>query len=403
MKLRKNPRRSWYTNLDSVTVDGDDRAVFHLKRRQPSFLALLASGYSPVYPCHVPPAKMRTHPIGTGPFKFVSYRPNESITLARNEHYWKPGRPYLDGIVWTIIKSPGTRVLAFEAKKFDMTFNADITIPTLKEIRKRAPEAICKLVTTNVSTNVIVNQTKPPFNNPDIRRAMLLAIDRKAFIDILGDGKLVEGGAMMPPPEGVWGMPRSMLDTIPGYGPDVEKNRAEARRIMEKLGYGPDHRLPVTVSTRNIAVFRDPAVIFIDQLRDVYMDATLKTVETGRWGATIAANDYMVGMNLTGSGVDDPDAQFYENYACGSSRNYTHYCNPAIEKLIDRQSMMTDRDARRKLVWEIDKKLQEDAARPIIFHNKWATCYYPWVRGLVIHVNSLYNGWRMEDVWLNHE
>ena len=60
-------------------------------------------GISPIYPCHVPPREMRSHPIGTGPFKFVEFKPNEYIKVTRNPDYWKPGRPYLDGIEYTII------------------------------------------------------------------------------------------------------------------------------------------------------------------------------------------------------------------------------------------------------------------------------------------------------------
>jgi len=86
-KLRVNPRRSWYRNLEEVTIDSDSEVTFHLKRPQPFFLALLASAVSPVYPCHVSPAEMRQHPIGTGPFKFVEYKPNESIRLSRNTDY----------------------------------------------------------------------------------------------------------------------------------------------------------------------------------------------------------------------------------------------------------------------------------------------------------------------------
>ena len=71
-KLRVNPRKSWYRNLEAVTTNGDYEVTFRLKQPQPAFLALLASGYSPIYPCHVPPRDMRQHPIGTGPFKFVS-------------------------------------------------------------------------------------------------------------------------------------------------------------------------------------------------------------------------------------------------------------------------------------------------------------------------------------------
>ena len=104
---------------------------------------------------------------------------------------------------------------------------------------------------------------------------MALALDRKSFIDILAEGHGDIGGAMQPPPQGVWGMPDEMLKTLPGYGPDIAKNRDEARKIMEKAGYGPDKRLAVKVSVRNTPPFRDPAVILIDQLREVYIDGEL--------------------------------------------------------------------------------------------------------------------------------
>jgi peptide/nickel transport system substrate-binding protein len=96
-KLRLDPRKSWYGNLADVTTNSDDEVIFHLNRPQPAFVALLAAGFSVVYPCHVAPAEMRRHPIGTGPFKFVEFKPNEHITLTRNPDYWKQGRPYLDG------------------------------------------------------------------------------------------------------------------------------------------------------------------------------------------------------------------------------------------------------------------------------------------------------------------
>src|ERR1700736_1647969 len=115
----------------------------------------------------------------------------------------------------------------------------------------------------------MMNREAPPFNNPDLRRAIALSLDRKAFVDTLTLGKGDLGGVMQPPPEGIWGMPPDMLKTLPGYDPDVPKNRAEARKIMEKLGYGPDKRLAVTVSRRNIPPYRDPAIILIDQLKEI--------------------------------------------------------------------------------------------------------------------------------------
>ena len=70
-RLRINPRGSWYGNIEEVVASGDYEATFVLKRPQPALIALLASGFAPIYPCHVPPRDMRSHPIGTGPFKFV--------------------------------------------------------------------------------------------------------------------------------------------------------------------------------------------------------------------------------------------------------------------------------------------------------------------------------------------
>ncbi len=400
-KFRKNPRKDWYQNVTEVTVDNDYQATFHLKRVQPALLALLASGYSPVYPCHVSPAQMRAHPIGTGPFKFVEMSQNESIKLTKNKDYWKKGLPYLDGIEFPIIPSRSTALLAFISGKVDMTFPTEVTVPLLKDVKAQSPDAVCDLEPTNVSTNLIVNRDVAPFNHADIRQAMALAIDRKAFIDILAEGQASIGASMLPPPAGVWGMPNEMLETLPGYGPDVKKNREEARKIMQKLGYGPDKRLSLKVSTRNIPTYRDPAVILIDQLKDIYIDAELEPVDTGIWHAKVARGDYSIGLNLTGAGVDDPDQNFYENYGCGSQRNYTKYCNKDLQALFDKQSMEVDQEKRKKLVWEIDKKLQEDVARPIIFYPKQATCWHPYVKNMTIMSNSSYNGYRYEDVWLD--
>jgi peptide/nickel transport system substrate-binding protein len=399
-KPRLNPRKEWYRNLVEVTTNGDYEVTFHLSRPQPAFLALLASGRSVVYPCHAAPSEMRQHPIGTGPFKFVEFKPNERVTLTRNPDYWKPGRPYLDGIEFVIIKDVSTANLAFVADKVDWLA---MTIPLLREMKSQAPKAICEVTPGGISRNLIINRDAPPFDNPEMRRAMSLSIDRKAFIDISSEGQGDIGGVMQPLPEGVWGMPPEVLKALPGYDLDVPKNRAEARQIMQKLGYGPDKRLALKVSTRNIPPFRDPAVLLIDQLKEVFIDGELEIVETALWYPRMYRKDFKIGLNLTGGGVDDPDQQLYENYGCGSPRNYTGYCNPELEKLFDRQSAESNIDQRKRLIWEIERKLAEDGARPIIFYNRFAYCWQPRVKGWTMMVNSIVNNFRLEDVWLDQQ
>jgi len=397
-KLRLNPRKAWYRNLAEVTTNGDYEVTFHFQRPQAAFVALLASAYSAVYPCHVPPGEMRQHPIGTGPFKLAEFKPNERITMTRNPDYWKKGRPYLDGIEFTIIRDVSTAALAFVAGKVDWIAT---TIPVLRDVESQKPNAICEVTPGGISRNLIVNRDAPPFDNADMRRAMALSLDRKAFIDIISEGQGDIGGVMQPLPEGLWGMPPDVMKTLPGYDPDVQKNRAEARDIMHKLGYGPDKRLALKISTRNIPPFRDPAVILIDQLKEVFIDGELDIVETALWYPKMYRKDYKIGLNLTGGGVDDPDQQFYENYACGAPRNYTGYCNPELEKLFAQQSVETDEAKRKKLVWEIERKLAEDGARPIIFYNRFAYCWQPRVKDWTMMVNSIINNWRMEDVWID--
>ena len=202
--LKVNFRKGWYANVESVEVNGDHEATFNLKTPQPALLALLASGFTPIYPCHVSPDRMRRAPIGTGPFKFVEYKSNQGIKVARNPSYWKPGRPYLDGIEYTIIPNRSTALLAFVSGKFDMTFPYEITVPLVGDVKTQMPEAICDISPMNVAANVLMNPV-PPFDDLQVRRAVAMTLDRKSFIDILTQGQGDIGTAMQPLPEGRWG------------------------------------------------------------------------------------------------------------------------------------------------------------------------------------------------------
>ena len=211
--FRKNPRRVWYFNLKEITTSGDYEVTFHLNAPQPSFIALLAAAYSPVYACHVPQRDMRSRPIGTGPFKFVEFKRNESVTLTKNPDYFRKGRPYLDRIDYRVMDNRSTRVLAFVANDLDMTFPTDVTVPLLKDIVAKRPDARCQLVPGNNTNNLIVNNAAPPFDNPKIRQAMALALDRAAFNTILSEGQSMIGAVMLP--TGSWGMPRCSARTTP--------------------------------------------------------------------------------------------------------------------------------------------------------------------------------------------
>jgi len=283
---------------------------------------------------------MRQHPIGTGPFKFVEFEPNEDIKLARNPDYWKPDRPYFDAIEYTIIRDPATGVLAFTAGKFDVA--GGLSPPMLNDIMSQLPDSICDEAPGTVNRHLIINRDKPPFNNPELRRAMSLSIDRQAFVDMVSQGKGEIGGVLQSPPGGLWGLLPDQLEQLPGYAPDVTKNRTQARQIMEKLGYGPNNHLRIKVSAADNRFYKDPAVLLIDQLKEIYIDGKFEAIDSTRYYPKIMRQEYTVGLNLQTSGPD-PDPILDLFYGCGSSINWDNYCNKEVDQPIEQQSMEGDR------------------------------------------------------------
>ena len=235
-KFRQNPRKSWYDQVNDVTINGDYEASFNLKRPQPALLSLLASGYTPVYPCHVSPGDMRTHPIGTGPFKFVEFKANESIKLVKNPDYFKKGLPHLDGIEFTIITNRSTAILGFISGKFDMTFPTEVSIPLLKDVKSQAPNAVCVVEPINVSTNIIINSS-----SATVRQSSTFAahwrwrwIARRSSRSCSRARRDI-GGTMLPAPGGLWAMPKEMLEIDPGLRPGYQRQpgrsaQADGRR-----------------------------------------------------------------------------------------------------------------------------------------------------------------------------
>jgi len=157
----------------------------------------------------------------------------------------------------------------------------------------------------------------------------------------------------------------------------------------------------VTVATRNLAPYRDPAVILIDQLKEIYIDGEFETVDTTQWYPMLMRKDYKVAVNITETEVDDPHPVLHENYVCGALRNYTGYCNPEVDQLVERQSTESDIEKRKRLVWEVERRLAEHDARPILFYLQNANGSRPRLHGLTTMANSTYNSWRFEHLWLD--
>jgi peptide/nickel transport system substrate-binding protein len=398
-KLRVNPRKLWYENVESIDASTPDAVVFRLKRPQQSLLLMLAAGWSAIYPAHVPVAELRSKCLGTGPFKLKEYRQGELIEMVKNPDYFIKGRPYLDGIRYTIIKDRSTRYAALQTGRQDIPFIWEVAKTSAETTKQAVPKLALLESSTNVNDHILVNFRRPMFKDPKIRTAISLAIDRKGYIQAGRQGAAIIGGVLLPKPYGVWGLPEAEQKKIPGFG-DPAKQRAEAKKLLAELGYGPSKPLKISVSTRAHPIYIDIASYIIDQFKQVGIESVLEQVETGVWHAKMTRGEFEVAVNLTGIGPDDPDANLYENFKCGSPRNYSAYCNEEIDRLIEQQSQVIEREKRLRLVNEIDKRLQLDGARLMLGWSKEYLVMWPYVKNLVPH-QSIYNYGRMQEVWLD--
>jgi len=396
-KLRINPRKDWYANVEAVEAPDPYTVVFRLKRPQPSLLSMIASGYTPIYAAHVPPASYRTSCVGTGPFKVKEWRKGEYLDYVKNPDYFIKGRPYLDALHYVVIVERGTRTAALQAGQLDVAFPGETTKAAAEQLKKAVPQLVITPVGTAVTDNIIMNEKKPPFDNLKVRLAVSYAIDRRGLIQAVHQGAGVPGAAMAPRPYGVWGMTEKDLLTLPGYGKPADM-KDKAKKLLAEAGVKPGQPLRVEMVTRAIAVYVDMASFVINELKQVGIEATLKQIETAQWHAMATRGDYQIGANLTGLGVDDPDANLYENFACGSPRNYSFYCDEQVMKMIDQQSQELDPRKRLAQVIAIQKKIEEAAARPVLDHRIDYFTVWPHVKNLTPHHN-IYNFARMQDVW----
>ena len=164
-KLRLNPRKDWYANIEAIEAADPYTVVFRLKRPQPSIMMMLASGQSPVYPAHVPLADQRNRCVGTGPFKFKEWRRGEFVEYVKNPDYFVKGRPYLDGLKYVIISERGTRTAAIQAGRLDVSAPGETTKNIADQLKAAIPSMVITRVGSLTSPNLLVNHTRPPFND----------------------------------------------------------------------------------------------------------------------------------------------------------------------------------------------------------------------------------------------
>jgi peptide/nickel transport system substrate-binding protein len=397
-------RKAAYTAVEKIEAPDPATVVFKLKFPSASLLSNLASPWNVIFPkkyLDQDPNYFKTHVVGSGPFKFKNYTRGSTFEGERNPDYFVKDRPYLDGYKFFISPETSVRAAAIRSGRAYIEFRH---LPTaeVEAIRKQLGDKILVQETSMTGQwGVGINTTMKPFTDVRVRKALTLGIDRytmgKVLYPLTG---LKNVGALMRP-DSEWGMPEAELQKLPGFGIDIEKNRAEARRLLAEAGY--PHGLKVVLKNRNVKLpYQDFAVFLIQEWRKIGVEAENRPLETAAWfNDGQNTGNFELIVEPTVEFMDDPD-QFLGRYSTGSTQNWGRFSDPRIDDLFSQQARTLDPHERKKLINEIEKIVLENAYfMPGLW---WTRNLVQWakVKNYVAPPNH-YTNQKLQDVWLSED
>ena len=297
--------------------------------------------------------------IGTGPWMLDSYKPNQSLTLVRNPHYFVPGLPYIDRVEMTVDEDNASRTAAFLAGKYDLgwefpgTINRSDWIQISDTLKKRRPTLRTAEFTSNVVNDFSMRTDKPPFNDVRVRQAVSLALDRKDIIDATLEGVGVVNGPVAAALTD-WALPIDQLGEGAKY---YRYDPAEAKRLLAAAGHANGLPVSVCFATYGSTQLVDQMQMILKQLKDVGIDAKLDQKEYGAYQASCRVGKYdsMAFGPLTP--FLEPDNFLFGQYYTGEPRNRSHVKDPMLDDLLVRQRRVSDVKARREVINEIQRHL----------------------------------------------
>lgn len=364
--------RQGYDRITSIDTPDPYTVVVHLRERYPPFVtqffAPLQEGGKPILPAHILAkdkdfnhSSLESHPVGTGPFEFVSWKHGESITLRRNDGYFR-GRPKLRRIEFRVIPDGQTQLTEMQLHHIDLIYAPGATL--YPQYRSLAGVSV-RTVPWNQQALVVINGGKPGLGDPLVRRAIAMGVDRKAIV----------AHAL----HGVYELPHDVVaPTAIGYvrRPLPPYDPAAARRLLSDAGWhrGSDGvrkrdgtRLEYTFAIiAGSQTWQDIAVLMQANLRRIGIKIDIKSYPYNQifdFGGPI--DTYRYDLAGYGSALNwDPDTHIY--YGCDDwfpkGQNYYRYCNRTYEKLEERALTSDEPSFRAPLYARADSILWNDVA-----------------------------------------
>jgi peptide/nickel transport system substrate-binding protein len=382
-----SPRASFYRMVDKVETPDPQTVVFRLKFATNAFLPALADAFSLIYP----KAKLDQDPhwfekniMGSGPFKFVRYEAGQSITGARNPDYFRKGLPYLDGFNGVFADKQSTRVDALRADRASIEFRGLPPSARDELVKELGDKITVGESDWNCGSLITPNHKKKPFDDVRVRRALSLAIDRWHGTPALAKIANVHtvGGIVFP--ASPLAATKEELEQLVGYWPDIEKSRAEAKRLLKEAGA---EGLTFELLNRNVdQPYKYVGTWAIDEWAKIGLHVTQKMMPTGPWLEQMRSGNFDVVSQANCHGVPNPllDVQAYLP-ASVYAANYGGYEDQKEIELYDRMLRETHLEKQRALMREFEKYVVDTEA-----HEIWVAWWYR-----IVPYRSYVKGWKV--------
>ncbi len=380
-----SPHSSDFANVTLIEAPDAATAVVTLSAPDASFLAKLMGSSIAIVPQEAVEENgdlMQTM-VGTGPFKFVEYIPNTSVTLERNAEYWDAPLPYLDGLELTVAIEPTSRRTALIQGAVDLIEYAPVQDLPIFE----SDESIQVFGDQNTNIRYIgVNVTREPFNIPEVRKAIAMVVDRGPIIDSAVFG----GGAPTTTifPASFWA---GFETEIPA--PDIEG----AKALLAEAGY-PDGFETSLHSWAQYPFLSNAALVLQEQLKQIGIEADTDFQENAIYLENYFAGNFDLSVTGTSAYVD-PNDVIENNFHSGRTNLATGYSNTEVDALIEEGVATTDQEARA----EIYRKIQEILLEDLPWINLFIATQYEAAKSFVMGYVHIATGTNksIRSVWLD--
>jgi peptide/nickel transport system substrate-binding protein len=380
-------RVSYYAMVDKIEAPDEHTVVFHLKRATTAFLPALADPFTWIYKKEIldkDPHWYEKNIMGSGPFKFSGYEVGQSIKGVRNPDYYHKGQPYLDGIRGIFAAKQSVRIDALRSDRAAIEFRGLPPSARDELIKEAGSSVVAQDSDWNCGNIITFNHRRKPFDDVRVRRALQLAVDQWKGAPALSKIATVRtvGGIVFP------GSPlaatKEELQQIAGYWPDIEKSRAEARRLLKEAGA---EGLKFELTNRNVdQPYKYVGTWLIGEWKKIGVVAEQKVVPTGPWFQAMRGGTFDVVVEANCQSVVNPvlDTGKYLPHTV-YPENFGGYDDPKSIELYEKMQVETDPKAQRAAMRAYEKHTLDTAAHAIVMPY--------WYR--IVMARSYVKGWKI--------